>query len=100
MSVVRFSNSTNILGGMLLSSSPQFQEMSRVVNVSQSSTEDKFSSDLERELFSNTLSEYILDTGPSDLIYRLDKDILDMDRQRIEESTDDLSRLILNVWNE
>ena len=100
MSVVRFSNSTNILGGMLLSSSPQFQEMSRVVNVSQSSTEEKFSSDLERELFSNTPTEYILDTGPSDWIYRLDKEILDMDRQRIEESTDDLSKLILNVWNE
>ena len=100
MSVVRFSNSTNILGGMLLSSSPHFQEMSRVVNVSQSSTEEKFSSDLERELFSNTPAEYILDTGPSDLIYRLDKEILDMDRQRIEESTDGLSRLILNVWNE
>ena len=97
MSVVKFSNSTNISDGMMLSSSPQFQEMSRVINVSQVSTEDTFSSDVERELFSKTPSQYILET---DQVYRLDKEILKMDQQQIEDSTDDLSRLILNVWNE
>ena len=100
MNVLRFSNSTKISGGLMLSGSPQSQEMSRVVNVSQASTEDKFASDLERELFDKTPSQYILDTESSDLVYRLDKEILEMDQQKIEGSTDDLSRLILNVWNE
>ena len=100
MSVVRFSNSTNILGGMLLSSSPQFQEMSRVVRVSQDSTEDTFSTDVERELFSETSRQYILDIEPSDQVYRLDEEIVRMEQQQIEGSTDDLSRLIMNVWNQ
>ena len=78
MNVLRFSNSTKISGGLMLSGSPQSQEMSRVVNVSQASTEDKFASDLERELFDKTPSQYILDTEPSLRIYRLDKEILEM----------------------
>ena len=100
MSVVRFSNSTNISGGMMLSSSPQFQEMSRVVRVSQDSTEDTFSTDVERELFSETSRQYILDIEPSDQVYRLDEEIVRMEQQQIEGSTDDLSRLIMNVWNQ
>ena len=100
MSVVRFSNSTNISGGMMLSSSPQFQEMSRVVKASQDSSEDTFSSDIERELFSKTSRQYILDTEPSDQVYRLDEKMVRMEQQQIEGSTDDLSRLIMNVWNQ
>ena len=100
MSVVRFSNSTNISGGMMLSSSPQFQEMSRVVKASQDSSEDTFSSDIERELFSETSRQYILDAEPSDQVFRLDEEMVRMEQQQIEGSTDDLSRLIMNVWNQ
>ena len=100
MSVMRFSNSTNISDGMLLSSSPEFHEMSRVVNISLTSTEEMFSRDLERELYEKTPSQYIWDTGSSDLVYRLDQEILKMSKQKIEESTDDLSKQILKVWNE
>ena len=100
MTLVRFSNSTKISGGLMLSGSPHCPEMSRVLNVSQTSTEDVFVRDLERELFNKTPSQYLLDTEPSHLIYRLDKVILGMDKQKIQDSTDDLSRLILNVWNE
>ena len=100
MSVVRFSNSTNLSGGLMLSSSPQFREMSRVLNTSQTSTEERFSGDLERELFVKTPSQYILDTEPSHLVYRLDQEMVEMDPQKIEKSTDDLSKLIWNVWKE
>ena len=100
MSVVRFSNSTNISSGLMLSGSPQFQEMSRVLNISQTSSEATFSRDLERELFDKTPSQYILHTEPSDMIYRLDKELLEMKKQTIEASTDNLSRLLMNVWNE
>ena len=100
MSVVRFSNSTNISEGMVLSSSPVSPEMSRVLNISLTSTEEMFSRDVERELYERTPSQYILDTQPSDLLYRLDKAMVEMSKQKIEESTDDLSKQILKVWNE
>ena len=100
MSVVRFSNSTNLSAGLILSSSPQFREMSRVLNTSQTSREESFSGDLERELFVKTPSQYILDTEPSHLVYRLDQEMVEMDPQQIEKSTDDLSKLIWNVWKE
>ena len=103
-SLLRFSNSSNI-SGMVFSSSPSSREMTRVLNISKVSSEESFSSDIDRELFEHTEGQDIIDVeqGPGNmtgrLVYRLTENITNMDQSQIESSRDDLPILLSHIWN-
>ena len=114
LSVLRFSNSSNISEGMMVSSSPQYRETSRIVNISHTSSQQTFARDLQAGMLEDIPPRYILDTDTnpptvnvtssgervSPLAYRLSSEIMTMDQAKIESSEDDLSKILSNIWND
>ena len=110
--MVKFPNTSSVSTGLMVSSSPQHKEMWRVVNISQSSSEETFLKDLDRELFEKTPAQHVIHgetqedlgkySGSEEIVkvYRLDENIREMNESQIESSGDILSTLLLNVWND
>ena len=114
LSVLRFSHSSNISEGMMVSSSPQYRETSRIVNISHTSSQQTFARDLQAGMLEDIPPRYILDTDTnpptvnvtssgervSPLAYMLSSEIMTMDQAKIESSEDDLSKILSNIWND
>ena len=66
---MQFSASTSLRSGLTLSSAPQSPDITRLLNVSLSSTEQEFERDLQTQLWELTSREKIITDSGSFIIY-------------------------------
>ena len=68
---MQFSASTSLRSGLTLSSAPQSPDITRLVNVSLTSTEPEFERDLQTQLWELTSREKIITDSGSFIIFPL-----------------------------